>query len=153
MAGCITVKLVVTSARELRNGNMIKRNDVSTPYSEAARRTFSDAELLYNSDRLGTPDHLYGLACECALKAVLCGHGVISGTKPSRPFKKHIDELWGEYEVALQGRSMSPLGPNLFANWRAEGRYDDDKAFSTDLVAAHRQGAIVGMATLEWAVT
>jgi hypothetical protein len=146
--GCRTASTPARQRNE-RNRTVIERIEVSTPFSQAATRMFGDAEALHSAGRLGTPDHLYGLACECALKAVLCGHGVIRGTAPQSPFKVHIDKLWDEYETALQGRTMLPLGPNPFTGWQAQDRYEEDSVFLPQRVATHRNGAVIGMSALQ----
>ena len=113
---------------------------------------FKDAESLYGGGRLGTPDHLYGLACECALKAILHGFGLISGTKPKPPYKVHIDRLWDEYISALHGRAMPSLGPNPFRGWTVNDRYEDENIFSETRVANHQKGALDGMKALQRAI-
>jgi len=110
---------------------------------------FRDAESLHQSGRLGTPDSLYGFDCECALKAILCGLGVIKGTNPKPPFREHINLLWNEYMSTQQGRTMPPLGPNPFTLWKADNRYEDDLFFSETRVEGHRNGAKEGMNALE----
>jgi hypothetical protein len=122
-----------------------------TPYSEAAKRMFRDAESLYEAGRLGTPDHLYGLAGECALKAVLCGYRLISGTKPQRHFKVHISQLWDEYLAHVHGRGMPSLGLNPFTEWQTDHRYENDSLFTRTRVSGHRKGALEGMKAMELA--
>lgn len=115
---------------------------------------FQDAGSLHNDGRLGTPDHLCGLACECALKAILCGLGMITKIPPQKPYKVHIDKLWDEYVAALHGRpgTVPSLDRNnAFSAWKSDDRYLDDCAFSATRVAGHMEGAIQGMTALELA--
>jgi len=123
-----------------------------TPFLQAAVRTYDDAEGLHEAGRLGTADHLYGLACECALKAILCGYQVIPGTQlpPNSAYKVHVNLLWNSYLNAAQGRAMPPLHCcNPFAGWKVHDRYHDDSVFTEDRVAAHRDGAKLGMVALQ----
>ena len=127
---------------------------MATRFVEPAFRTYADAEALLQSGRLGTPDHLYGLACECALKAILTGLGIITSDPPQQPYKRHVNELWGEYLTALSGRTASTFAvasANPFATWKVENRYWDDAQFSMPLVQQHRAGAQQGMALLQLA--
>ncbi len=127
-----------------------------TLFAEPARRTYEDAETLLEIGRLATPDHLYGLACECALKAILAGLGVIATTCPPRQFKVHMPQLWNEYLAVLSGRVASGLAvatTNPFAAWKVEDRYRDDADFTTQRVRGHRFGAQQAMALLQRAQT
>lgn len=129
---------------------------MNTHFAEPARRCFQDAETLFRSGRLGTPDHLYGLAAECALKAILVGLKVICDLSPERRYKVHIDKLWGEYLLAVSSRgrsarSLSLDSYNPFISWLSEHRYWDDGAFDADRVSKHREGARKAIALLECA--
>jgi hypothetical protein len=118
---------------------------------------FNDAEVLFSQGRLGTPDHLYGLACECALKAVLHGFGIIRGKVPERPYLAHVDQLWGEYMIARQGRmgtlpEIPAANPFSLWRWTASDRYEPDATFTKARVDQHRLAAQEGMKALEAAV-
>lgn len=125
---------------------------MGTPFAEPARRMFADAERLWGHQRLGTADHLFGLAAECALKAILCGVGVITDP-PKPPFKEHINKLWDEYLTTLQGRpaALSVPQPNPFSDWTVNHRYSDDSVFIPDRVDPHREGAKAALAAFEGA--
>ena len=124
---------------------------MGTRFAEPARRTFQDAQTLWFAGRLGTSDHLFGLAAECALKAILCGRGVISQDPPEKPYKVHVEKLWEEYTAALSGLpgSVVALGSNPFLNWKVDDRYSDDAAFTEARVAQHRVGAETSMKAFE----
>src|SRR6202000_1388751 len=101
--------------------------------------------------RLGTSDHLFGLAAECALKAILQAHGVIP-PPPARPadkrarakFSTHIDELWEEYVAWAAGTSTLELpATSSFGSWRAHDRYQHDDFFTLPRVEMHRTGAAI----------
>jgi hypothetical protein len=125
-------------------------------YQIAAARCWTDGETLFAAGRLGTPDHLYGLAAECALKAILHGIGVIppAAERPPHPYKEHIDKLWDEYESTVAGRALASLQvsqPSPFLGWRVSDRYAGDATFSPVRVAGHRAGARSAMQLLEQA--
>lgn len=129
-------------------------------YASAAQRMHADAARSDNPLRPGTADHLFGLAAECALKAILLAHGVIP-EPPKKPadlairkqFAAHINQLWGEYVAwarslgALQLTSAPP-----FESWRVHDRYLHDDVFTADRVAQHRAGAVETTTLLERAI-
>jgi hypothetical protein len=130
---------------------------MAVKFAAAAQRTWADAEVLFGGTSLGTADHLYGLAAECALKAILVGLGVFPSTGPTtkRPWKVHADQLWHEYTAYVSGLAgrgtLVPAGPNPFSGWRAEHRYEEDATFTPIRLNGHRVGARAAMATLEQA--
>jgi hypothetical protein len=129
---------------------------VATPFAEPAHRTYQDAETLLERGRLATPDHLYGLACECALKAILWGFEVITTDPPKGKLKSHINVLWAEYMSALSGRAANGLAvpeTNPFQAWKADHRYCDDSQFTEARVLGHKRGADIGMELLQRAKT
>ena len=112
-------------------------------FQAAARRSSKDADLLYENSRLGTADHLYGLAAECALKAILERCGVLSPSNIPTQLKCHIDKLWTEYGIHASGRKMPPIpNDNPFSSWRVHDRYEADHKFTQERVAGHRRGAL-----------
>jgi hypothetical protein len=138
-----------------------------TRFAQPAIRMFHDAEALRDraianqvvaagNDWLGTPDHLYGLACECALKAILVAERIITQDPPQDPFMKHVDQLWKEYHVARSGRSASlSMIPAIspFGAWRASHRYKPNSFFDTARLDQHREGARAGMLVLQHAIS
>ena len=126
-----------------------------TAFSQPAHRAYEDAMLLHVQGRLGTSDHLYGIAGECALKAILVGLNVIVQTPPNRPeppYAQHVPELWDEYVAAMEGRMACgyiPSTSNPFLGWRIEHRYSDDVDFDNARVDNHRDAAAVVMELLE----
>jgi hypothetical protein len=109
--------------------------------AEALRdRAIANQVVAAGNDWLGTPDHLYGLACECALKAILVAERII--TK--------------EYHVARSGRSASlSMIPAIspFGAWRASHRYKPNSFFDTARLDQHREGARAGMLVLQHAIS
>jgi len=45
-------------------------------FYDACKRHWNDAEHLFDQKRLANADHLFGLAAECALKAVMVALGM-----------------------------------------------------------------------------
>jgi hypothetical protein len=130
-------------------------------YASAAMRMHAHAEQTFvDVSRLGTADHLFGLAAECALKAVLEACHVIP-PPPARPanaavrqrFSTHIDRLWGEYVAwaASQGALQLPAASG-FTAWRAEDRYQHDSFFTQTRADTHRADAALAVALLELAI-
>jgi hypothetical protein len=120
-------------------------------FSEAAGRHWEDAFLLEASRRLANADQLYGFAAECALKAIMMILGATStaeGDLAEPRHRKHIDELWSEYQLFASGRRgaryLSPLagfGQNPFADWNARQRYFADTALPSGAALAQHSKA------------
>ena len=130
-------------------------------YASAAQRMRAHAENIFADPRLGTADHLFGLAAECALKAILHGRGVIPAPPAFPPdkatkqrFATHIDRLWGEYVAwAAGGSAHLQLEPtSSFSSWRVEDRYQHDSFFTQPRAEAHQIGAATTAALLERAI-
>ena len=124
----------------------------------AAQRTYRDAAYLEQHPRIANADHLYGLAAECALKAILVGLRVIPPQGPPRksPFREHIDKLWDQYSlyVSAQGPvSYSlPITAKPFDAWRVDHRYEDDLLFTQGRLNTTAQGACEANRLLEQAI-
>jgi len=78
-------------------------------FKNAYDRHQKDAEILFDKKRYANADQLYGLAAECALKAVMVGLDPAlanqDGDLVNQGDKKHIDKLWGHFRFFLSGRS------------------------------------------------
>lgn len=93
-------------------------------YLSAAQRHFDDAELLHRKNRLDNASHHYGVAGECAVKAVCVEE---AGTRPH----KHFDDLpLKDLRVSAvanlagrKGQRMRVVLPSLFAGWSINNRY------------------------------
>ena len=140
---------------------MVQTVAMNNAYASAALRMRAHAESVFADPRAGTADHLFGLAAECALKAILHGRGVIpappafpSDKATRKSFSTHIDRLWGEYAAWAAGESAQlQLNPtSSFGSWRAEDRYQHDNFFTLPRVAGHRTGAQTTAALLEQAI-
>lgn len=99
-----------------------------------------DAELLWNSNRWANADHLYGLAAECALKALLLTQGIQIS---HRKYKKHINDLWDQYNRFMQTRSIYLIPTsNPFSNWNIAQRYENEINISRSNTQNHRNTVI-----------
>ncbi|GBE50099.1 hypothetical protein BMS3Bbin13_01024 [bacterium BMS3Bbin13] len=123
---------------------------MKTDFMDAATRHWEDAELLSNTLRWANADHLYGVAAECALKAVMVMLGMETKPDDGSPIesrhKKHINRIWEEFLTFAAGRNegrysgMLPVG-TPFADWDAAQRYAARREFSKDRVTLHRDAA------------
>lgn len=131
---------------------------MSVSFTEAAGRHATDAKLLDSATRTANANQLWGLAAECALKAVL---RAVEPTVfepnglPRKPYKEHIDKLWPEVIKFFSGRSEAHLAAvlpsaNAFALWSVHARYDADKdAPDPETHGAHQRGAQACLLLLE----
>ncbi len=132
-------------------------------FKDAAERHWSDAGTLFQQNRLANADHLFGMAAECALKAVMQALGMVgdaSGAPADRKHKIpkiHINDLWTQFITFADGRnaaqyvSLLPAGTNPFADWHVNQRYEHQSQFAQNVVQQHQQGAKNAMAVLQQA--
>ncbi len=123
---------------------------MKTDFGDAATRHWEDAELLRGEEQWANADHLYGVAAECALKAVMVMLGMKTepddGSPSESRHKKHINRIWGEFSTFAAGRSegryneMLPPG-TPFADWDVAQRYAARREFSKARVTLHRAAA------------
>lgn len=106
--------------------------DLPIDYGDSADRHWRDAQLLREGRRTNNADQLYGLAAECALKAIMVRLGAPStpaGDLSTRTHREHIDRLWPEFQSFAAGRTgaryLSLVGKleEPFFDWRVEQRY------------------------------
>jgi hypothetical protein len=102
----------------------------STTFLEAGERHHRDALHLEADGRDANADQLYGLAAECAVKALLLGLCGIAmrDDAPVRPYRRHINELWPLAAGMVTGLTAvhhtgSLLAANPFAGWSVNDRY------------------------------
>lgn len=93
-------------------------------YLSAAHRHFEDAELLREQARLDNAGHHYGVAGECAVKAVCMEE---TRSRPTKHFDSNaqkdlrsaaIPNLMGH-----KGRRIQSVLPGLFVGWSVHDRY------------------------------
>ncbi|MGO8675554.1 MAG: hypothetical protein ACLQVX_06760 [Limisphaerales bacterium] len=97
-------------------------------FRSAAQRHIRDAEHLHTEQRLANAGHLFGFACECALKAFLEREGV-AFDQPG-PWWQHVDELWEHFIAHMRTREGARWAAKLpqenpFTNWSISDRYRD----------------------------
>lgn len=120
-------------------------------YPDAARRHLTDAKHLHDAGRLANADHLYGVAAECALKAVLQGLGMRIDPRREAPetrlHARHADVIW-PVAIASMGERVAArwlplLGDGLpFDDWSVNRRYDSDSTQpEKEAVEGHREAA------------
>ena len=130
---------------------------MKSDFKNAYERHQKDAEILFDKKRYANADHLYGLAAECALKAVMVGLDPAlanqDGDLVNQGDKKHIDKLWGHFRLFLSGRNAPTYlahvsNSNPFSNWRIEDRYANQKTFIKINVLPHKQALGSSVANL-----
>lgn len=120
---------------------------MNTDFLDAHKRHWEDAELFRANLRIANADHLYGMSAECGLKKLMIAFGmqVDSSGTPTKPDKKHADEIWIRYETYRSGHHQGVgygLGfPNPFANWNVRQRYSKRSEFDEARLSEHRKGA------------
>lgn len=114
-------------------------------YIDAAQRHYQDGKLLHEQSppRLANASHLYGLAAECALKAIM------RKVLPNTTFggrTGHIPELFTEFKSHKSAKdaklltrvSSCALG---LTNWSVQQRYQAEMAFELEVVATQAESA------------
>ena len=119
-------------------------------FADAHARHWEDAELLFRSARWANADHLYGFSAECGLKAVMEDLGMpvdrATGIPQEAKHRKHVQELWPEFQTFAQGRLVQKysrfLAPGSpFADWSHHDRYAHQTHFDRSVVIPHREAA------------
>ena len=132
-----------------------------TDFRDAAERHFEDAEYLEVDERLANTDHLYGLAAECALKAVMRGLGMNlrpDGAPDQSQHRVHIDGLWGEFVTFSQNRggikytSSIASTNNPFSDWEVGLRYNHRNDITSEMLTRHKNGAKLTKQVLDTAI-
>lgn len=133
---------------------------MSTNYRDAAVRHYVDGDTLRNVLRHPNADQLYGLAAECALKAVMVGLGMQitkKGAPRDHAHKVHMPELWMAFQSFAEGRLASrylePLAHlNPFDDWRVDQRYWASSAIGAARASDHRAAAVMCRESMELAI-
>jgi len=98
----------------------------------AARRHLSAANILYSEKtRIDVAGYLYGIAAECAIKAMMLEAGIRPLDLENRkadPFFAHFPTLRTMLKDSLHGRNSATLrrkieNDNFFSQWDIEMRY------------------------------
>lgn len=124
----------------------IKSKDMKADFHDALARHWDDAERLFGAQRWANADHLYGMAAECGLKALMRKFGMPYGGNGDRPDERvdrvHADGIWTRFESYRSGHDRGagyelPAG-NPFQDWRAEQRYAHQAGFDQYRAQAHQ---------------
>jgi len=126
-------------------------------YLDSAKRHQQDADLLCQSERWPNADQLYGLAAECALKAIMRALGMplrSDGAPQERRHRVHIDRLWSEFLTFASGKGGAACASGLpaenpFDNWRIDQRYHHSSTILKDRVDTHKEAASLVFVALE----
>lgn len=122
---------------------------MQTDFHDAHNRHWQDAETLFQASRWANADHLYGMAAECGLKALMLKFGMSFDSNKNMPAKgkdlQHINGIWARYETYrsghYQGTNYALLIANPFQDWHVSQRYANQTEFDKIHVESHRQGA------------
>ena len=119
-------------------------------FTDAHRRHWEDAELLFAHARWANADQLYGYSAECGLKLVMESLGMAvddTGAPAGRQHRVHVQELWPEF-IAFAGSrregarylALLPSG-EPFKDWSHHDRYAHQMHFDEQHAQRHRQAA------------
>jgi hypothetical protein len=119
-------------------------------FLSSAERHFEDGEILWQIRRLDNAGHLYGIAGECAIKAVCIEE---SGNRPT----KHFDSIPSKdlRTFALtnlsgrKGQRIAPILSNVFQGWSVSQRYVTTGTTSSVQAEAWRADARLLLAALQ----
>jgi hypothetical protein len=129
-------------------------------YRDAAERHWEDADLLINDNRIANTDHLFGMAAECALKAVMQTLGMklkADGKPDEKGHAVHINKLWTEFQsfAGMRGgakyTALLSLPGNPFSDWDVSQRYEHRSIITEEMLQRHRNGAGQAMNVLHTA--
>jgi hypothetical protein len=121
----------------------------------AARRHFLAAEELDGGTRRDVAGYLYGIAAECAIKAMMIEAGLRPSGQPRRedPFFLHFPELRTMIRDRLKGRKGTPLiayiEDDAFMNqWSTRMRYSHGRDIRPQWVSAWAEQARQAVASI-----
>ncbi len=116
----------------------------------AARRRLLAADILYSEKtRIDVAGYLYGIAAECAIKAMMLEAGIHPlnlENRKSDPFFAHFPTLRTMLKDRLQGRKSATLrrkieNDNFFSQWDIEMRYCKGTYIKDSWIETWRQQA------------
>jgi len=126
---------------------------MTADFHDATERHRVDADALFNNQRFANADHLFGLAAECALKAVMKGLGMQikpDGSPSTQSHRVHVNKLWNEYISFANNRNgvkyvVGMDSNNPFSNWDVNQRYEHHSRFTDSCVDEHRKATEIIM--------
>ncbi|MCB1506933.1 MAG: hypothetical protein KDJ47_18350 [Hyphomicrobiaceae bacterium] len=116
----------------------------------SARRHLVAADVLYEIEaRRDVAGYLYGIATECALKAMMLEAGIRplgNDRRRDDPFYAHFPELKTHLRDSQLGRAATTLmrfieDPNLMNQWSTDMRYCRGEEIQADWVRRWREQA------------
>ncbi|MEW6037989.1 MAG: SAM-dependent methyltransferase [Pseudomonadota bacterium] len=118
-------------------------------FLDAHKRHWDDAELLFQAQRWANADHLYGMAAECGLKALMEKLSPQGALDPKQDYvhimeDKKPNNAWSRYQSYLSGSRAIMLSlpqTNPFSDWLASQRYAHQANFDQARAQSHRAGA------------
>ena len=135
---------------------------MTADFRDAAERHHSDGLHLLGDGRAAGADQQFGVAAECALKAILVGLKAMplgaSGSPSQRDHRVHADGIWALFATCAQGRKgvgyarLLQVPVNPFADWKIEQRYQNRGAVTADAVRRHEYAAGLAMRAMAAAV-
>ena len=122
---------------------------MNADFQDAHFRHWEDAEYLFLAERRANADHLYGVAAECGLKALMLKFGMPVASQTGKPNnqndQQHANRIWLRYESYRSGHSRgsrySLSDQNPFSDWDVSDRYAHRGQFEVGRVDVHRVGA------------
>lgn len=119
-------------------------------YFDAHERHWDDAQRLFQAQRWANADHLYGMAAECGLKALMGKLSSQGALDPRQDFvhvmeDKKANTAWSRYQSYLSGHVLAtklslPM-PNPFSDWLVSQRYAHQSNFDQARAQGHQTGA------------
>ncbi len=121
----------------------------ATDMPAAARRHFAAAEELNAGTRNDVAGYLYGIAAECAIKAMMLDAGLRPASEHKTqgdPFFAHFPDLRTMLRDSLKGRISSPLigyvnSDRFMNNWSTRMRYCHGREVKSQWVSAWAEQA------------
>lgn len=138
-------------------------------YFESARRHFQDANALLGSSRQANAGHLFGVAAECGIKALLVASRVPVDDEGSidrlpnvrgKGFKEHmpnlaqaLKDLMGNIPDSRRATTYLSTLHDLeqFSDWRVEHRYWRDSVLPLGSIVGWQSAAVEVMTVLDQA--
>ena len=125
--------------------------------TKSARRHLIAADVLAPTDRIDVAGYLYGIAAECAVKAMMIRAG-IKQLSPSKrredPYFLHFPQLQTVLRDRLKGRVSGPLShvisnSSFMDKWSTEMRYSSGKEIKRDWIKKWAQQALQSVNSMD----
>ena len=118
-------------------------------FTDAHRRHWDDAELLFAHARWAYADQLYGFSAECGLKVLMQALGMTidpAGRPDMRKYRQHIQDLWPVFRTFVAGRHgewylLQLPAAEPFQDWSQHDRYASRAHYTGAAIVPHRDAA------------